>query len=171
MITITQRKGEFSLITHWIGEAYAKLTSPEYNHLRLRVWQKTGCLRTADGSDDSLIQPEGLKSYVVPPPAFLPPSSFPLQVDDNQVTPEGHMEEDAAEDVSTSDQPEDKSEIPEDRYENRNYKDDLVGRKVTALYENGWFTGSVMCFIMLNELRVNYAAAHETFSLRTTLSK
>ena len=67
------------------------------------------------------------------------------------------MEEDAAEDVSTSDQPEDKSEIPEDRYENRNYKDDLVGRKVTALYENGWFTGSVMCFIMLNELRVNYA--------------
>ena len=99
---------------------------------------------TADGSDDNHIQQGRLKSYVVPPPAFLPPSSFPPQVDDNQVTPEDHMEEGAPEYESTCDQPEDTAEIPEDRYEDRNYKDDLVGKKVTSLYENGWFTGSVM---------------------------
>ena len=48
------------LITHiyWIGEAYEKLTSVEYDHLRLRVWEKTGCLIAADESDDQLISRE-----------------------------------------------------------------------------------------------------------------
>jgi len=32
------------LPTHWAGEAYKKLISREYDNLRLRVWQKTGCL-------------------------------------------------------------------------------------------------------------------------------
>lgn len=32
------------LLTHWAGEAYKKLISREYDNLRLRVWQKTGCL-------------------------------------------------------------------------------------------------------------------------------
>ena len=36
------------LITHWVGEAYKKLAGSEYDNLRLRVWQKTGCLMTAD---------------------------------------------------------------------------------------------------------------------------
>ena len=81
------------------------------------------------------------------------------------------MEEDATEDESTNDQPEDTYEIPEDRYEDRNYKGDLVGRKVTALYENGWFTGSVMYFNkVLKELCVNYADGTSDFlSIRTTL--
>ena len=81
------------------------------------------------------------------------------------------MEEDATEDESTNEQPEDTYEIPEDRYEDRNYKGDLVGRKVTALYENDWFTGSVMYFNkVLKELRVNYADGTSDFlSIRTTL--
>ena len=66
------------LITHiyWIGEAYEKLTSVKYDHLRLRVWEKTGCMITADESDDQLINPEGLKNYVVPPPAYFTPSAW-----------------------------------------------------------------------------------------------
>ena len=36
------------LISHWAGEAYKKLLSSEYDNLRLRVWQKTGCLMTDD---------------------------------------------------------------------------------------------------------------------------
>ena len=66
------------LITHiyWIGEAYEKLTSVKYDHLRLRVWEKTGCMITADESDDQLINPEGLKNYVVPPPAYFIPSAW-----------------------------------------------------------------------------------------------
>ena len=59
------------LITHWVGEAYKKLAGSEYDNLRLRVWQKTGCLMTADGSEDGLIKPEGLKSYIVPPPFLI----------------------------------------------------------------------------------------------------
>ena len=37
-------------------------------------WTKTGCLMTADGSEDHLIKPEGLKDYVVLPPSLLEPS-------------------------------------------------------------------------------------------------
>ena len=48
--------------------------------------------------------------------------------------------------------------IQEDRFEDRNYKDDLVGRKVTALYENGWFTGIIVYFNReLKEYKVDYA--------------
>jgi len=50
------------------------------------------------------------------------------------------------------------AEIQEDRFEDRNYKDDLVGRKVTALYENGWFTGIIVYFYReLKEYKVDYA--------------
>ena len=52
----------------------------------------------------------------------------------------------------------DMAEIQEDRFEDRNYKDDLVGRKVTALYENGWFTGIIVYFNReLKEYKVDYA--------------
>ena len=59
------------LITHWSGNAYNTLSSPKYDEFRWRLFQKTGCLLTADGSDDELIQPEGLPNYVVPPPALI----------------------------------------------------------------------------------------------------
>lgn len=79
------------LITHWIGEAYEKLTSAEYDHLGLRVWQKTGCLITADGSDDQLIKPEGLKNYEVSPPAYFPPTACLPQIEENPVPGAEHM--------------------------------------------------------------------------------
>jgi len=113
------------------------LTSVEYDHLRLRVWQKTGCLITADGSGEQLINPEGLKNYVVPPPAYFPPSACLPQVEENSVSGAEHMvsEEEADPEDPCGELPDrDMAEIQEDRFEDRNYKDDLVGRKVTALY-------------------------------------
>ena len=50
------------------------------------------------------------------------------------------------------------TEIQEDKFEDGNYKDDLVGRKVTALYENAWFTGTIVYFNReLKEYKVDYA--------------
>ena len=149
------------LITHWIGEAYEKLTSAAYDHLRLRVWQKTGCLITADGSEDQLIKPEGLKNYVVPPPAYLPPSACLPQIEENPVSGAEDMvsEEEADPEDPCEELPDtDMAEIQEDRFEDRNYNDGLVGRKVTALYENGWFTATVVYFNKeLKEYKVDYA--------------
>lgn len=42
--------------------------SEHYKSFVWRVWEKTGCLITADGSDDAKIQPEGLPAYKVQPP-------------------------------------------------------------------------------------------------------
>ena len=60
------------LITQWVGEAYEKLKSPDYDNFKWRCFQKTGCLITADGSDDHLISPEGLSDYEVIPPLPMP---------------------------------------------------------------------------------------------------
>lgn len=52
----------------------------------------------------------------------------------------------------------DMAEIQEDRFEDRNYNDGLVGRKVTALYENGWLTGKIVYLNKeLKEYKVGYA--------------
>ena len=137
------------------------------------MWQKTGCLITADGTDDDLIKPERLKSYVVPLPAFLQPSaSFP-QVDKNSVSGEEHTTV-SGEDVDTVDpseeQPSD-SGIQEDNLEDRVYGDDLVGRKVAPLYENGWFNGTIVYFnTKLKEYKVDYAdETHQTIYHLMTL--
>ena len=57
------------LITHWVGEAHRQIMTDKYKHCRRRFFERTGCLITADGSDDAMIQPGGLPDYKVPPPA------------------------------------------------------------------------------------------------------
>ena len=47
----------------------------------------TGCLITADVSDDSLIKPECLDDYVVSPPSVVDPSLKPLKGNQNDVQP------------------------------------------------------------------------------------
>ena len=45
--------------------------------------QKTGCLITADGSTDQIINPEGLLDYEVPKPmSYLPPAVVPATFND-----------------------------------------------------------------------------------------
>lgn len=56
------------LLTHWVGQAYKSLTGTTFDHYCHHLFQKTGCLLTADGIDDDLDQPKGHPSYNVPPP-------------------------------------------------------------------------------------------------------
>ena len=48
-----RKKGEYS--SHWTGNAYNRIVSEHYKSFVWRVWEKTGCLITADGSDDAKI--------------------------------------------------------------------------------------------------------------------
>ena len=58
------------LITHWVGNAYQEILRPEYV-FRRRLFEKTGCLITADRSEDKKILPEGLPNYKMPSPIAL----------------------------------------------------------------------------------------------------
>ena len=60
--------GRRILTTQWVRYAWPELCSSKYYHLKKRYWEKTGCLITADGSEDVKITPEGLADYKVPPP-------------------------------------------------------------------------------------------------------
>ena len=51
----------------FLGAAWDSLHSADYSRLRMSAWRRTGCLITADGSDDHLIRPQGLKDYTPPP--------------------------------------------------------------------------------------------------------
>ena len=75
---------------------------PQYDNLRRSCWRKTGCLITADGTDDELIKPEGLPQYTVPPPSILDPNIAPAM--SNEVEPSA---EQVAEDPDISWNPND----------------------------------------------------------------
>ena len=51
-IKITAKKKRI-LITHWVGEAYNKLVGNDYSN---SSFEKTQCLITADGSEDSNVE-------------------------------------------------------------------------------------------------------------------
>ena len=73
------------LITHRVGNAWKKLCEPAYDHFRRRCWEKTGCLITADGSEDDKISPEGLRNYHVPPPLEFLPATTVLPEPNNTI--------------------------------------------------------------------------------------
>ena len=51
-----------TLLTKWAGDAWQEL-SDNYGETRWKLFQHTGCLTTADGTDDCLILPQGFKTY------------------------------------------------------------------------------------------------------------
>ena len=51
------------------------MVSSKYDAFRWRLFEKTGCLLTVDGSEDHLVTPEGLTNYTCPAPTQLPPSN------------------------------------------------------------------------------------------------
>ena len=65
------------LITHWAGNAYRKLCDSRYDNFRWRLFEKTGCLITADGSEDAKVFPEGLLNYELQPPIDIGPIATP----------------------------------------------------------------------------------------------
>lgn len=139
------------LITHWCGKGYKKLLSGEYRDFLLKAWQKTGCLMTADGSDDDLVKPEGLEDYVIPPPALFEPSAdAPTSNqndaearDEEEVDEEG--EDDEGPTIAADDNAED-TDLGEDKEEDRDFNHRFVGRQIKAHYHSGWATGSVIYF-------------------------
>ena len=65
------------LVTHWAGNAYRKLCDSRYENFRWRLFEKTGCLSTADGSEDAKVSPEGLLNYELQPPIDIDPIGNP----------------------------------------------------------------------------------------------
>ena len=118
------------LITHWGGEAYERLLSEDYNQTRYRCFEKTGCLITADGSNDSKIKPEGLHDYVVP-------KALPVQVAEDAaecVVPVAAPEPSDVLDSDVDDPFADGER--KDEQTDRVYDHIMVKRKVRALYDN-----------------------------------
>ena len=112
-----------------------------------KCWERTGCLITADGSEDDKIKPEGLPNYQVPPPidyveplSTAPESNLVIGETDENSNLEEEEEEDDEE------QPSDEGSIAMDREEDRDFTDELVSMKVKVLYQNGWVVGDVEYF-------------------------
>lgn len=88
-------------------------------------------------SEDELVKPEGLLSYIVPPPSLLQP--LPSDPD--------HEDSTSTSCSAGSDENEESGpDPPEDSMEDRNYDNPPVRKTVTALYENGWFSGTILYF-------------------------
>ena len=49
------------LMTKWTGQAWRELR--EDRDFFTKLFEKTGCLMTADGSRDDMIKPQGLEDY------------------------------------------------------------------------------------------------------------
>ena len=143
------------LIIHWAGEAYRRLIREEYDRFRRKIWFKTGCLITADGSDDEKIKPNGLTGYKPPAPCrFLEPSlELPSsnKVDSVEYPP--------AEDVPETKKKELRESIGSeqiDKEEDR-IEDELVNRRILALYNTGCIYGKIMYYNKnLNEYFVKF---------------
>jgi len=102
-------------------------------------------------------KPEGLKGYVVPTPSLLEPSVSLPQAEENIVAGEEHAMEEVSPDEPEEPEHHSSSKVLEDKYHDRDFHEELVGSKVTALYENGWFTGTVEYYnTKLKEYKVNY---------------
>ena len=127
------------------------------------MWLKTGCLITADESNDDKIAPEGLPNYQVPPPsqclepALQPPESSGVEFEeppppDTIVANDGNSLPDGQE-------PSERIDREEDRI-----IDTFVGRRIKALYENGWFVGEINYFNkLLEEYHVSYEGKTEDY--------
>lgn len=158
------------LISEWVGNANKKMQDKTYDKFRWRCFEKTGCLITADGSDDSKISPEGLSDYKVPPP--LPMRGPGEYVEDG--TPNAAIEpEDIAEQediLEPSQATFAESELVDvtselsDSVQDRVYDDFLVGKTLQSLYEGGFRTGMIDYYNRkLKEYHVLYEDCDEDY--------
>ena len=96
--TVSRASQKRILITRWVGKAYRKICDPKYDHLRYRLFEKTGTLIIADGSDDDKIQLEGLPNYNVQPLSVIDASPAPPPVSGSSNEKEDDPEETVADD-------------------------------------------------------------------------
>ena len=143
------------LITHWGGNAYKKLCSPQYDDLRLQIFVKTGCLMTSDGSDDHLVKPEGLADYVIPPPSLFiqPASAEPQTIGVEQEEMPADVEE--AEPI----EPEETDDNLIDEEKDRILNDDLTS--LVVRYEH--------CMVTAGSLAILYILIQSCVSIKLSL--
>ena len=120
------------LISHWAVEAYKKLCNTDYDTFYFKIWQKTGCLMSVNGTDDDKIKLEGLNDYQLPPPMLLldPANAEPSL---NEITPA----EDEPDDVDFDNEdmvPTDDTGEMEDKAEDWECDNPFVGRHVRVVY-------------------------------------
>ena len=143
------------LIRQWVGQAYEKLRGPKYKNLRYRCFQRTGCLITADGSDDHLITPEGLSGYVVPPPLPMQSTDQPMMCDTPD--PESPPPDDAIDEEKSLITETNDNDLYIDYEADRDVNHSLVGRQIRAFYDNGRFTGTITWYNQpMEKLRVMF---------------
>ena len=116
---------------------------------------------TADGSEDSKIQPEGLNGYIVPDPlpsAILVPDPVPCETPEPATIPaDDEMEiEDCEFHDNSVDAQDDEILLVDDKLD-RNFEHKLVVNKFKVLYDYGWFTGVASWFnVKLQKLRLSF---------------
>ena len=144
------------LICDWVGKAYNKLLGPDYDQLRRRTFQKTGCLITADGSEDHLITPEGLADYTVPPPnSYSDPDISPPTSQPNVRGQDGLDE--VASDSDEVSESEEEVDVLSDDPNDRDFTYGCCGKKLKIHYNNGWFVGMVAYYnSKLKEYKVEF---------------
>ena len=73
--------------------AYRELCKPKYDRLHYRLFQKTETHITADGSEDGLINPQGLPNYTVIPSSVLDPEpAAPVGLESTEVEEDDNHE-------------------------------------------------------------------------------
>ena len=141
-------KERIILLTHWIGEAYNRFLLSEYDTSRYRGIETTGCLITADGSEDSKIPPEGLNGFIVPDPlpsAISVPDPVPCKTPGPAtILANDEMEIEDSEFYDNSVDAYDDEILEVDDELDRNFEHKLVGHKLKVHHNYGWFTGGLL---------------------------
>ena len=156
----------------WAGNAYDTFVQ-DYAHLRARAFRKTGCLMTADGSEDDQVHPEGLPDYKLPGVGWTEPTIAgvkpqfdnnykPDDPDDEPPDTQLHVDEGAEEVLPDLDAAEEEQTTREDRFDDRDYNHPRIGKKICIHYENGWESGTVKYYNRkLKEYKIVFASSKE----------
>ena len=108
---------------------------------------------TADGTEDHLVQPEGLPGYNIPPPSMIEPDSVTPGMQNPE--PNENVDIEPENESLLNDDDDDEREEFEDNIADRIFHHELVGKQVKGLYENGWFIGKIQYFnSRLDEFKV-----------------
>ena len=144
-LTVGQRR---ILLTQWVAGAAKSLQGPDYDRVRKSYFERTGCLITADGSEDDQIKPEGLPNFKVIPPMTNPENEIELEIATPEPVeaPADVIEPESESEEEVEDMDEQNMEIDDEN--DRVYNVNLVGNKIHGLYDgSGWNTETVKYYI------------------------
>ena len=132
----------------------------DYPKLRWRRFDKTGCLITADGAEDSKVEPDGLTRYTLPPSLQVVSSDQAMQcpIPESKAEEPSEDSESENQEILCMEYEENEQEVVEcsDEELDRIYKHPLKNRRVKILYEK-WTTGCILWYNKkLDEYRVEF---------------